>query len=176
MITLLQLQAIVGRRTPEIEEMYEPLIEAMAAYEIDTPLREAMFLAQVIHETAGFHYKEEIASGEAYEGREDLGNTEPGDGPRFKGRGAIQLTGRANYARCSQALFNSERALLDNPELVAEPITSAASAAWYWDWKRLNRFADKRDLLGCTKVINGGTNGYMNRKKFYERALYALGI
>jgi putative chitinase len=176
MIDLDQLQAIIGRRDEDSVAVYPDLVETMPVYGIDTPEREAMFLSQAIHETGGFRWLEEIASGQAYENREDLGNTEPGDGVKFKGRGIFQLTGRANYARCSQALFDSERALIDHPELVAEPITAVASACWYWQWKGLNKLADKRDVMGVTRKINGGLNGLADRQRLYNRALFALGL
>ena len=85
-----------------VEPFHAPLLEAMADGQITTPLRHAHFLAQIGHESGGFLWTEELASGDAYENRDDLGNTEPGDGRRFKGRGLIQLTGRANYARFSE--------------------------------------------------------------------------
>src|SRR5512134_1807593 len=87
----------------QLDRYFEPLAEAMPANDINTPLRIAHFLAQLGHESGDLRYSEELASGIAYEGRLDLGNTQPGDGMRFKGRGLIQLTGRANYTRYGQA-------------------------------------------------------------------------
>ena len=87
-----------GASADHIGRYYLALQPSMLAYAIDSPLRQAHFLAQVGHESAALRYSEELASGEAYEGRTDLGNNQPGDGPRFKGRGLIELTGRANYA------------------------------------------------------------------------------
>ena len=128
---------------------------------LDNPLRLIHFLAQLAHESGNFHYMEEIASGAAYEGRKDLGNTQAGDGKRFKGRGPIQLTGRANYRRYGQQLgidFES------NPEIVALPSVGLLVACKFWSDNGLNELADKDDVLSITKRINGGTNGLQDRK------------
>lgn len=176
MISLLAVQAICGHKKPEIEAIYPFLVAAMVEYQIDTPKREAMFIAQAAHETASFRYLEELASGQAYENRKDLGNTQPGDGVKYKGRGVFQITGRANYARCSVALFGSDTLLLEAPEILSTPEAAANSAGWYWDWKGLNRQADMGDVLGATRRINGGTNGITERLALYKRAVYALGV
>src|SRR5258707_58804 len=113
-----------------------PLRDAMREFSIDaSPEREAAFLAQIAHESGELRYVHEIASGEAYEGRHDLGNTEAGDGVRFKGRGLIQVTGRANYAACGLAL---DLPLLFHPELLESPDNACRSAAWFWDKHGLN--------------------------------------
>lgn len=145
----------------------DPLNAAMLEFEINTPDREAMFLAQVAHESGGFHYVKELASGEAYEGRSDLGNTEPGDGARFKGRGLIQITGRANYVLCGAGLGLE---LVDNPQLLESPVNATRSAAWFWSDRDLNDLADRGDFLRITKRINGGTNGYAERQAYLTRA------
>ena len=176
MISCEGLQAVCGVRADRIVTIYPFLCAALETYHADTPLRIAMFVAQAAHETAGFRYLEEIASGEAYEGRRDLGNTQRGDGKRYKGRGVFQLTGRANYARCSKALFENESVLLDAPWLLADPEAAATSAGWYWDWKQLNIPADAKNVLAVTKKINGGTNGLAERQRLYGRALYVLGV
>ncbi len=151
----------------------DPLNEAMNTYGItDTPIREAAFIAQVAHESGSFRYTQEIASGQAYEGRADLGNTNPGDGVRFKGRGYIQITGRANYAKCGEALSLD---LLKHPELLEEVPNACKSAAWFWYVHGLNQLADSGDFVGVTRRINGGTNGYPDRLGFYERAQKVLG-
>jgi len=151
-----------------LEIFLGPLNEAMQEFEISaTPEREAAFLAQIAHESGETRYVHEIASGEAYEGRKDLGNTEPGDGVRFKGRGLIQITGRANYKQCGDAL---DLPLVDYPVLLEEPINACRSAAWFWDSRRLNDLADKGDFLRITKIINGGTTGYASRMAYYEKA------
>lgn len=124
-------------------------------------LRFAHFIAQLAHESGNFRYMEEIASGAAYEGRKDLGNTEKGDGIRYKGRGPIQLTGRANYRKYARALgidFES------HPELVSIPSIGLLVACKYWANNGLNEIADRDDISTITLRINGGTNGIEDRK------------
>lgn len=176
MIPLLALQAICSTKLPFIEAIYQPLLDSMDEFEIDTPQRQAMFIAQTAHESMRYSHLEELASGQAYEGRADLGNTRPGDGVKFKGRGCLQITGRTNYGRCSAALFGIDQILLDSPEKLAQPLYAARSAGWYWDWKRLNALADANDFDGVTRRINGGLNGIVERRKLWARARYALGI
>lgn len=154
-----------------IDQYIEPLNECMATYEINTPLRQAAFIAQIAHESAQLRYVEEIASGAAYEGRKDLGNTEPGDGRKFKGRGLIQITGRSNYKACGDALGVD---LISDPEALESPDNACSSAAWFWDSKRLNESADIGDILRITKKINGGTNGFEERLAYYEKAKLIL--
>lgn len=140
-------------------------------YDINTRLRIAHFMGQVTHECAGFRTTEEFASGAAYEGREDLGNTEKGDGKRYKGRGLIQLTGRANYRKIGGIL---DLALEDNPELAAEPVTSLKIACEYWKMREINVAADRDDLIRATKLVNGGLNGLEDRRKYLQKAKTAL--
>jgi len=128
---------------------------------MDSPLRLAHFLAQLIHESGSFRYMEEIASGQAYEGRKDLGNVNPGDGKLFKGRGPIQITGRANYRRYGKKIgIDLER----HPEIAALPSIGLHLALEYWKANGLNTLADADNVLGITKLINGGTNGLADRK------------
>lgn len=147
----------------------DPLNTAMAEFEIDTPEREAAFLANVAHESGSLKYVEELASGQDYEGRAVLGNTEPGDGVRFKGRGLMQITGRANYLRCSQALFGDDR-LIDNPELLEEPTNAARSAAWFWRAAGCNTLADQGQFGAIVRRINGGLNGLPERLALWKTA------
>ncbi len=146
----------------------------MAANSIDTPLRMAHFLAQIGHESGDLQFCEEIASGVAYEGRKDLGNTRPGDGRRFKGRGLIQLTGRANYAAYSKARgidYTTE----EGAELLAsEPGTAVDVACWFWMTRRLNELADRDDIAAITRRINGGLNGFEDRKAKLVRAKFFM--
>lgn len=128
---------------------------------MDSPRRLAHFMAQLAHESGGFVYMEEIASGAAYEGRANLGNTQPGDGKRYKGRGPLQLTGRANYREFGQALGIYFE---EHPELVAVPSIGLHVACEYWKRKGLNALADADDAEGITRKINGGTNGMADRK------------
>ena len=146
----------------------------MTEFGIDTPARQAAFLAQVAHESGSLRYVREIADGSAYEGRADLGNIEPGDGPRFKGRGLIQITGRANYRTCSKALYGDDETLLQHPELLEDVVPACRSAAWFWWSHGLNSFADVGDFREITQVINGGGNGYNERWTYYQRAKTVL--
>lgn len=152
------------------------LTEAMVGGQINTRLRVAAFLAQIGHESGALLYVKELGDSkyfEKYEGRKDLGNTQPGDGARFAGRGLIQVTGRANYSEASQALFSDDR-LLRNPELLEQPEWAAKSAVWYWTTRNLNGLADADRLTDITKAINGGTNGLEDRRVRYRLALKIL--
>ncbi|UIJ43805.1 glycoside hydrolase [Sphingomonas cannabina] len=136
-------------------------VHMTAAGILDTPLRLAHFMAQLAHESGSFRYMEELASGATYEGRADLGNTQPGDGPRYKGRGPIQLTGRGNYRRVGQKIgVDLER----HPELAAIPSIGLWVACIFWTDNGLNEPADRDDVLAVTRRINGGTNGLDSRK------------
>src|SRR5690606_21874145 len=128
---------------------------------LDNSLRLIHFLAQLAHESGNFRYMEEIASGAAYEGRTDLGNTQVGDGKRFKGRGPIQLTGRANYRKYGQQLGIDFE---NNPEIVAIPSIGLMVACKFWSDNVLNALADQADVQMITRQINGGTNGLSHRK------------
>ena len=143
----------------------------LEGYEISSYLRIAHFMGQVTHECAGFRTTEEFASGVAYNGRADLGNTQPGDGPRYKGRGLLQLTGRANYRRLGDLL---DLSLEDQPLLAGEPLTSLKIACEYWKERNINPDCDRDDLIAVTKQVNGGTNGLDDRRTYYGRAKEAL--
>jgi putative chitinase len=174
LITREQLIKVMPYATRQNVDAYlAPLNEACEKYSINTPKRIAAFLAQLAHESGSFRYSTEIASGEAYEGRKDLGNTQPGDGVRFKGRGLIQVTGRANYKQVSDALGED---FIKNPSFLCMPKWAALSAGWYWDSRALNKHADAEDLKTITKKINGGYNGYLDRIKHWLRARKALGL
>jgi putative chitinase len=149
-----------------------PLLDAMHQADINTPLRAAHFLSQVGHESADLLYTEELASGEAYEGRADLGNNQPGDGRRFRGRGLLQLTGRANYAAFGAAVG---RDLLTDPGSVSrDPALCVGVATWFWARHGLNALADADDCAGITRRINGGVNGLADRRARLEVAKAAL--
>ncbi len=113
----------------------------------------------------------EYASGEAYENHEDLGNTEPGDGKRFKGRGLIQLTGRANYRQFSQAIGED---FVANPTQLEQLPYCVLVAGWFWHDRNLNPLADQDDVVAITRRINGGTNGLEDRKDFLQKAKAVL--
>ncbi len=133
----------------------------LADYGITTRLRVCHFWAQAAHECDGFKTMREYASGRAYEGRKDLGNVNPGDGVRYKGRGIFQLTGRANYARMGKML---NLPLLAHPEIAEGPEVALRIACEYWASRKLNDWADKDDVNAITKRINGGFNGLQDRK------------
>ncbi|KAJ9472914.1 chitinase [Diplonema papillatum] len=137
--------------------------------------RIATFSAQVGHESTGLLYFEELASGAAYEGRTDLGNTQTGDGKRFKGRGPIQLTGRYNYQSAGTALG---LALTTNPESVCYPSVGFATTVWFWTSHNLNTYADtgkSTDFISMTEAINGGRNGLADRESRWAAAKTTLG-
>ena len=173
-ITGTQLANIAGVPLARVEKGVPHLNGAMERYEINTPARIAAFLAQVAHESGGFRYVREIASGRAYEGRKDLGNVYSGDGVRFKGRGLIQITGRANYQRLAADLQLD--GLLQNPQWLESDKWAVWSAAWFWDKTGLNALADEGLFKQITRKINGGYNGLEDRYKYYERAKRVLGM
>lgn len=154
----------------------EGITKAAEYAELSTRLRMASFLAQVGHESASFQYVRELGNPSylsKYEWRKDLGNIQPGDGVKFCGRGLIQITGRFNYAECSQALFGDDR-LLKTPDLLEQPEWAAKSAAWFWKKNGLNKLADADRFTDLSKRINGGTNGLEDRKARYKLALSVL--
>lgn len=173
MFTKEQLGKIMPALTePKLSEYYTHLRTAMEEHKINTTARMAAFLAQLAHESADLKYMEEIATGEKYEGRKDLGNIYPGDGKRFKGRGPIQLTGRNNYKTFGDLLGVD---LLNLPELAASPEYGFKIAATYWTSKKLNAIADIGDFKEITRRINGGYNGLSDRVRRHELAKQILG-
>ncbi len=172
-VTLQQLKGVMPNLSDAKAQAYlAPLNRAMAEAGITTPRRQAAFLAQLAHESGELKYFEELASGAAYEGRSDLGNTQPGDGVRYKGRGPIQLTGRANYRAAGRALGLD---LEGNPALAATPEVGFRVAAWYWGSRNLNAQADAGNFDAITRAINGGYNGKASRDAYHRRALQVLG-
>jgi putative chitinase len=171
MVTLEQLKKIVPYAGASAPLYLGHLNNAMEEFGINTPAREAAFLAQVAHESGSFRYTLELADGSAYEGRKDLGNTQPGDGRRYKGRGLIQITGRANYAECAKALGLP---LLERPEILEQAGPAARSAAWFWASRGLNELADAGNFDRITRRINGGTNGAKERLAYYAVAQEVL--
>lgn len=142
-------------------------------FKIDTPLRMAHYLAQVLHESCELKYTCELASGKAYEGRKDLGNTEPGDGVKYKGRGLIQITGRKNYSAYNASKY-CKGDVVKNPELLEKPLGAVKSSMWFWMVNDLNRLADMDNVLRITKRVNGGTNGLSEREEYLRRAKEVL--
>lgn len=174
MITEQQLKACMPHAKDEnVKKFLAPLNLTMEKYAINTTQRQAAFLAQLAHESGSLRYVEELASGEAYEGRKDLGNTQPGDGVRFKGRGLIQITGRANYEALGIALNYD---FIKDPEGLEKPGAASLSAGWFWNKTNLNPLADLGDFKKITKRINGGYNGLKDRAERWYICQKALGI
>jgi len=187
---------------PAAAEKWTPYLNmAMLKYDINTPQRQAMFLAQVAHESANFRatvenfnysaeglrktfgkYFDETSAQEyardperianrAYANRMGNGDEASGDGWRFRGRGLIQLTGRTNYALYS--LQNANNALIE-PESVGRIELASDSAGWFWSTNRLNQLSDTGDIRAVTRRVNGGFNGLDDRQVKYERLLDVL--
>ncbi|NMY73790.1 glycoside hydrolase family 19 protein [Pseudomonas sp. WS 5071] len=148
---------------------------AMNRYQIVGQKRVAAFIAQIGHESGQLKYVKEIwgptAAQARYEGRADLGNTHLGDGSKFRGRGLIQITGRANYKACGEALGLD---LINQPELLEKPQHACTSAAWFWATRGLNTLADAGQFETISRRINGGLNGLADRQMLYARALKVL--
>lgn len=191
MITLNQLIQGSGASNSNATLFLDAINQTMEKFEINTAIRQLCFLSQVGHESAGLLYTEELASGTAYEGRKTLGNVQPGDGVKYKGRGLIQITGRTNYQALSD-YFKID--FVNNPTWLAGKKSSlcnadqlkyaALSAGWFWSIKKLNELADmmatgeelehhENDAVASnknlevftaiTKKINGGINGLEDR-------------
>ncbi len=190
MITVDQLLGIISYpQAPEAllrtrcEKWCQHLVAAMRKYEINTPQRAAHFLAQIAHESGRFAYVRELwgptPAQARYEGRVDLGNTQQGDGFRFRGRGLIQITGRANYRECATALGVP---LILHPEALERPDIAATASAWWWADNGLNSLADAGNVDHVSDRINrgritakvGDSNGYPERALLTERALRVL--
>jgi putative chitinase len=169
--------AVMGLAPARAALWATPVTAAFDAFGVDTLDRQAAFLAQCGHESAGFGITREIwgptPAQSGYEGRADLGNLQPGDGSKFRGRGLIQITGRANYAACADALGLD---LLNHPELLEAPDGASRSAGWFWQTYRLNQYADSGDFETLTRRINGGLNGLADRELRWSHAKAALGV
>lgn len=168
--------------SPLIEKFTLPLNTALNEFDITTVNRIAAFLAQVGHESGSLHYVRELASGEAYSNRADLGNTLPeaiaiaqrnytSAGKFWKGRGLLQITGYDAYVKASQYFKND---FVNHPDRLEAPIFAARSAGWVWKWKKLNPLADSKKFKEITRRINGGYNGYNQRLVLYEHCLQVL--
>jgi len=189
-ITVDHLKAIAGITTKLMPGIVEWINTTCPLYQIDSPQEFAHFLAQACHETDHFKTTKEYASGKAYEGRLDLGNKNPGDGVRFKGRGIFQTTGRNNYLLLG--IKKGKRDLfINNPDLLEQPEYAVWSACEYWETRGLNDIANHPDsdilkkkyrkrIIDVSPVefisitINGGYNGMAERKKYYEIAKNVL--
>lgn len=167
-VTAQMLFGIAPQGNPEvINGLVDPLNNYLPQYGINTLIRFDHFFGQAAEETAGFKVLVEYASGREYEGRADLGNTQAGDGPRYKGRGIFQLTGRSNYERMSQIL-NVD--LVGNPDLAATFQIAVQTACNYWNERNMNVLADQDNTEAITRKINGGLNGLADRETYTSRA------
>lgn len=179
--TVEQLQVIAGSTRGNAANA-KSVVVALDRYGkiagLDLPHRLAHFLSQLSHESGGFKYDQEIASGAAYEGRKDLGNTQPGDGKRFKGRGPIQITGRSNYKEftewCRKQIGGNVPDFEADPDMINVDPWEGLVPIWYWTTRRLNRLADENNIEQITKKINGGRNGLADRIERYTRAALVL--
>lgn len=172
-ISVAELQQISPNAKPAVTIGLSKYLDgALAHFEISGK-RSVYFLGQAAQETDGFHTLVEYASGQQYEGRIDLGNTHPGDGPRYKGRGIFQLTGRSNYHRYGKVLGID---LEGHPEFAALPQYAVLTACQYWSDHDLNALADADDIKAITKAINGGLTGLKDRIEYTRRASHALDI
>lgn len=174
LLTLDLLRAVCpATKVGLLEAALPGLVAAAERYGITTPARIAAWVAQLAHESDGFRALEEYASGEAYEGRRDLGNIEPGDGRRYRGRSWVMLTGRSNYRAAGLALVLP---LEERPELATTPEVAALIAGWYWQSRWLNALADAGRFDAITRRINGGLRGKASRDAYHARARRALGL
>ncbi len=177
LVTAATLLAIGGVNSAQaklhVDMIDDNLPWLMERFEINTPLRISHFLAQCAHESDSFNALEEYASGRAYEGRADLGNVRPGDGVKFKGRGLIMVTGRANYRNFTawmRTVITGSPDFETQPDLLDDKEWASWSAIWFWTVKSLNVVADRDDLRAVTKIVNGGYNGYADRAAKLVRA------
>lgn len=199
MVTLEQLTSFFEDTNEELLASYlDPLNAALERYEINTPKRIAMFMAQIGHESGGLKRKEEnlnysanrlsqvfpkyfrnvdpneyahnpeAIANRVYGNRMGNGPEETGDGYRYRGRGFIQLTGKNNYQAFADEM---EMTVEDAAEYLSTPEGAAMSAAWFWDMRNLNYDSDRGDVFTVTKKINGGTIGLKERQDYYNAAL-----
>lgn len=188
LLTDAQLKAILPLAKEVNRKKYLPFFNKyFEEYEVNTPVRIGAFLAQIGHESGNLLYNKELASGAAYEGRKDLGNTEPNDGPKFLGRSLIQITGKINYKNISDEVGVD---FVTNPELLEKPEYSALGAFWFWNKYKLNTYADmclgqtnfnlktiplqRGGFEKLTRKINGGVNGYQDRLNKFLKAKEVL--
>ncbi|MEY4906656.1 MAG: hypothetical protein RL260_374 [Pseudomonadota bacterium] len=181
MLTDAQLKAIMPNMPAARRALFLPALnQTMQTYTISNRLRAAAFLGQLAHESGEFRYMEELWGPTAQQLRYEppstlatkLGNTQPGDGKRYKGRGPIQITGRANYKTYGTLLGLN---LVAQPELVATPGVGLSAAGMFWRTNGLNALAELQDYREITRRINGGYNGWEERLRYYEVAKKVLG-
>jgi len=171
-----KLQGVMIHATAElVSRFYPPLTAALEKYQIQTPLRMAHFFAQIGHESGELRWTSEFASGDSYEGREDLGNTQPGDGRRFKGRGLIQITGRANYVAFGKVVGSDFTSDASAALLASDPQLAVEASCWFWKEHGLNELADHDNIEAVTRRVNGGLNGLAQRTALLARSRFFFG-
>jgi predicted chitinase len=173
MITDHQIRQMMPNAGARLDAHLPFINAAIEEGRINTPRRIAAFMAQLAHESGEYRYMEELADGWAYEGRADLGNTEPGDGQKYKGHGPIQITGRANHRAAGEALGLD---LINNPTLLTLPAYGTRSAVWFWNSRNLSPLADCDWFKTITRRINGGFNGLSDRRQYWDRIRALLGL
>lgn len=177
-LTQQQIRAIAGPKAkPEIIKGVTDNLDWLERVGLNQPHRLAQFIAQIAHESDRFATTTEYASGLAYEGRGDLGNTKPGDGRRFKGRGLMQITGRYNYRAFTKWMKTKISTAPDfemEPEKLAQFPWALFAAVWYWESRNLSAYADANNIEMITRRINGGLNGYSDRLNLYTRTALTL--
>lgn len=173
MITEQQIRQMMPNAGSRLDAHIPFIGPALEEGDIDTPKRITAFMAQLAHESGEYRYMEELADGSAYEGRADLGNTQPGDGRRFKGHGPIQITGRANHKDCGDALGLD---LIADPLQITKPEHGTRAAVWFWNSRNLSRLADVDWFKTITRIINGGYNGLSDRRQYWDRNRALVGL
>lgn len=152
--------------------LHKDLNLCLTTFKINTNLRISHFLSQCAHESGGLKWLSELATGEAYEGRKDLGNTQLGDGKRFKGAGAIQLTGRTNYQKLAD--FTGDNRVMEGVDYVSLKYPFTSAGVW-WETNKMNELCDQNPSVEqVTRKVNGGINGLSDRLKWYSKILAIL--
>lgn len=171
-ITLQQLDACMPTAGDRAAIFLQPINDTLVEFQIDSLQERAIFLAQMGHECVDLRAMREYHDGSNYEGRLDLGNSQPGDGKRFPGRGGFQITGRTNTLRCLHALGRGE----DELPYLETAVGGMRSAGWYWKDRSLSVPASQGLFGTCTQKINGKFNGLDQRIKRYIVCRKVLGI
>ena len=170
LVTRQQAESVYGRKMSD--QQFNDLNSCLQRFEINTVPRIRHFLSQTAHESGGLRWMEEIASGSAYEGRRDLGNTSPGDGRKYKGAGVIQLTGRHNYQKFAD--FIKDQKVMQGHSYVAQ-VYPFTSAGFWWKNNNMNALCDRgATVREVTKRVNGGYNGLADRQRYYDKACQVI--
>ncbi|MGL5881253.1 MAG: glycoside hydrolase family 19 protein, partial [Xenococcaceae cyanobacterium] len=167
LISPCQAQGIYGRAVSDCQ--LKDLNNCLNQFQINTPPRMRHFLSQTAHESGGLKWLKELADGRAYQGRKDLGNIHPGDGPKYKGAGVIQLTGRSNYQ--AFANFIKDSRVMEGVDYVSKTYPFSSAGFW-WHNNKMNTLCDKgASVEQVTRRVNGGFNGLQDRINYYNKAL-----